>query len=127
MKQLKWSDALLIGFFQSLAMVPGFSRSGFTLFGALMVGMERVEALRFSFLISIPAIIGAFVFELHGYESFPLPWSISLLALVVSALSGLLAIFILKHFLKKASLHWFGFYCLLLGIVIVNLHFAGKI
>ncbi len=127
MHTMTWMDALLIGIFQSMALVPGFSRSGFTLFGALIVGMERTEAFRFSFLISIPAILGAFILELRGHEYFPLSFGISATALIVSAVSGLIAIMALKHFLKKSLLHWFGFYCLALGIVLVSLASTGNL
>ncbi|MDZ4121028.1 MAG: undecaprenyl-diphosphate phosphatase, partial [Candidatus Cloacimonadaceae bacterium] len=121
MKDLKWSDALIIGLFQAMALVPGFSRAGFTLFGALLVGMEKTEALRFSFLISIPAILGAFVLELASLESSPISPGIAVVALLVSAISGLIAIFILKHYLKNSRLHMFGLYCLGLGILLISL------
>ena len=60
---ITWWDALIIGLLQACALLPGLSRSGFTLVGALLVGMKKKEAFRFSFLIAIPAILGAFLLE----------------------------------------------------------------
>lgn len=121
MADLSWTDALIIGLFQAMALVPGFSRSGFTLFGALLVGMKKTDALRFSFLISIPAILGAFVLELGTMDSNPVAMGMALFGLVVSALAGFGAILLLKHYLKNSRLHMFGLYCLGMGILLVSL------
>jgi undecaprenyl-diphosphatase len=123
MLSITWLDCLLIGIFQAFALVPGFSRSGFTLVGALLVGMKKDQAFRFSFLISIPAILGAFILEVSEMGSlesfFTLP---TLLSFVVALLVGLGALWILRWFLQTRNLHWFGFYCLGLGILLLILY-----
>lgn len=123
MLSITWLDCLLIGIFQAFALVPGFSRSGFTLVGALLVGMKKDQAFRFSFLISIPAILGAFILEVSEMGSlesfFTLP---TLLSFVVALLIGLGALWILRWFLQTRNLHWFGFYCLGLGILLLILY-----
>jgi undecaprenyl-diphosphatase len=123
MLSITWLDCLLIGIFQAFALVPGFSRSGFTLVGALLVGMKKDQAFRFSFLISIPAILGAFVLEvsemgsLDSFFTFPV-----FVSFVVALLVGLGALWILRWFLQTKKLHWFGFYCLGLGILLLILY-----
>jgi undecaprenyl-diphosphatase len=115
-------DALIIGIFQSLALVPGFSRSGFTLFGALLVGMRRVEAFKFSFILSIPAIIGAFLFEtISGSKGsfINISLGVNIFAFLISLIAGLIAMRLLYSALKNSKLYLFGFYCLILGIILV--------
>ena len=68
LKEMRFSDALTIGIFQGLAITPGLSRSGSTIFGALLCGFKRSEAAKFSFIISIPVILGAALKE--GYDVF---------------------------------------------------------
>lgn len=119
---LTYIDALIIGVFQSLALVPGFSRSGFTLFGALLVGMKKREAFNFSLILSIPAIIGAFLFELIS-ESNPstinISMGVNIFAFVISLLTGFFAIKLLYSVVKNSKLYLFGFYCLILGIILI--------
>ena len=118
MYTITWWDALIIGLLQACALVPGFSRSGFTLVGALLVGMKKKEAFRFSFLIAIPAILGAFLFELpemHIESNIGL----SVVGFIVSLIVGFFALFLLKMMLKKSRLYWFAIYCFLLAIFLV--------
>ncbi|MDD4029299.1 MAG: undecaprenyl-diphosphate phosphatase [Caldisericia bacterium] len=123
MLSITWIDCLLIGIFQAFALVPGFSRSGFTLVGALLVGMKKDQAFRFSFLISIPAIVGAFILEASEMESLDSFFTIPvLLSFVVALLVGLGALWILRWFLQTKNLHWFGFYCTALGILLLILY-----
>lgn len=117
---ITYLDALIIGLFQCMALVPGFSRSGFTLFGALLIGLNKKDSLKFSFLIAIPAIIGAFVFESFSVtDIYKIPLSISIISFLISFIAGLCAIYLLYSILKKSKLYIFGFYCLLLGIILL--------
>lgn len=121
-KTITFLDALIVGIFQSLALVPGFSRSGFTLFSALLVGMNKEDALNFSFILSIPAIIGAFIFELLSAEpvgSLYISLGLNISAFIISLITGLIAIYLLRTALKKSKLYLFGLYCLILGIIIL--------
>ncbi|MCA8983569.1 MAG: undecaprenyl-diphosphate phosphatase [Planctomycetaceae bacterium] len=109
-------QALAIGLFQALALVPGISRSGSTIAGAVMVGVPRELAAKFSFLIAIPAIGGATV--LHLRDAFKASSQtemdpLLLVGAVVSCLVGILALEGLLKIVRKKRLRWFAFYCLL--------------
>lgn len=121
-EQLRWLDGVLLGCAQSLALIPGVSRSGSTLTAGLFVNLERAAAARFSFLLGIPAITLAGLVELKGL----LDTSVSpdaLLPLVVgvisSAIFSYLAIAWLIKFLQKRSTWVFVWYRLIFGIVIL--------
>lgn len=120
-------DALLIGCAQALALVPGVSRSGITILAALALGFRRDAAARFSFLLSIPAIAGAGLFEmkhlLHaGGSAVPL-----VIGLLASAVTGYAAIAWLLRFLRTRTMTPFIVYRIALGLLILALLAAGKI
>jgi undecaprenyl-diphosphatase len=107
-------DALLIGFAQALAIIPGISRSGSTISAGLLRGLDEKSAMKFSFLMSIPVIFGAGILEI-GNNKLPsdLIWA-TLLAFVV----GLVTIHLLLKFISKnkENFRWFAFYLILLAI-----------
>ncbi len=110
-------DALVVGLFQALALFPGISRSGSTITAGLLRGLRPGEAARFSFLLSIPAIVGASVFkfrELTGGFAGGDGW-IYLLGLVISFAVGYAAISVLLRVLQGGKFGFFGAYCLLAG------------
>jgi undecaprenyl-diphosphatase len=126
MKQLKLSDAVVVGFAQVFALVPGCSRSGSTITGGLFAGLTRETAARFSFLLSIPAIAGSGVLEL------PKAWhavdhSILLVATIAALISSYATIAFLIKFLQRNSTAVFAGYRIVLGIVILALLALGKI
>ncbi|MFW5995723.1 MAG: undecaprenyl-diphosphate phosphatase [Halanaerobiaceae bacterium] len=115
-------NALLVGFFQALAILPGISRSGSTIVGALLQKLNREDAARFSFLLSIPVILGAGVLEageilVHGTKG--TSYSAILSGTLMAAISGYLAIKFLLHILKKGSLIVFSIYCWSLGAIVL--------
>lgn len=117
-KPLSWKASLIIGCAQAVAVLPGISRSGATIFAALLVGIPRQRAARFSFLLSVPAILGAAVLQIREFLATPPDAgavSILLTGALVSAVSGYLAIRLLLEVVRKNRLHWFGYYCLLLA------------
>jgi len=113
------SNALLIGLAQGFAVLPGLSRSGSTIATAQMCGADRQDAGEFSFLISIPIIIGSALVE--GRELTKSALSTSLLPIiigvVVSFVSGYFALIALKGIIKQAKLHYFAPYTFVLGIL----------
>lgn len=125
--ELVWLDALLIGSAQMLALIPGVSRSGSTIACALILGMRRTDAARFSFLLGIPAIAGAGIFELRdaidtlGGNS----WQPLVIGTTVAAISGYASIAWLLRFLSRKSLGVFGVYRIILGIVLLALCIGG--
>ncbi len=113
------SVALTIGIVQGMAVTPGFSRSGLTITAALALGILRVEAARFSFLISIPAILGALVFKFDS-SVFTGATNEQLLSFGLGAIAaagvGYVCIVILVEMLKKARFHHFSWYCWAVGL-----------
>jgi undecaprenyl-diphosphatase len=111
-------DALMIGLMQGMAIMPGISRSGATISMALFLGMNREVAGRYSFLLSIPAILGALTLSLHStIIQTNIPVKIILLGTVTAALIGYIALKILLHMVKQGHLYYFAPYCWLLGAV----------
>jgi len=114
--ELTIKDALWLGITQSLAIIPGISRSGITISTLLFRGVNKESAFRFSFLAAIPVILGAFILESNGLSRLPGPVIIYLLAGTLAAfLSGLAALQILFTVIQKAKFSWFGYYCLAIG------------
>lgn len=120
MKEITWMDSLIIGFAQSLALIPGSSRSGTTITTGIFVGLKRETAARFSFLLSVPAILGSGLLEFYSsLEYIQTDGLITLaIATIASAISGYLTIAFLLSYLKKHSTMVFVYYRVFIGIAI---------
>ncbi len=130
-EQITWWDAIFVGLFQSLALIPGASRSGCTITAALLVGLTRPTAARFSFLLSLPAIFGAGLYELYKdradlLES-PDQYVPLLVGTATAAVVGYAAIAWLMAFLKRRSTVGFVAYRLAFGSAIIVLLLAKVI
>ncbi|HOI96146.1 MAG TPA: undecaprenyl-diphosphatase UppP [Syntrophobacter fumaroxidans] len=116
-KRISWLDALVVGFAQVMALVPGASRSGTTITAGLFMGMTRETAARFSFLLSIPAVMASGLLEFR--ESLGFMGSQDFLVLasatLMSAVSGYLTIAFLLRFLRRHSTNVFVVYRVVLG------------
>ena len=121
LKGIKYSDALFIGFIQGIAVTPGISRSGSTIVGGLCAGLEKEFAIRFSFLISLPAIAGAMLLSLKDIngQDIAVNGGAYLLALIISAAVGYVCIRWMLQLLKKDKFIYFGYYCAVIGAVAV--------
>jgi undecaprenyl-diphosphatase len=125
---LTWLDALLIGVAQSLALLPGVSRSGITMMTGLLVRLDRESAARYSFLMSIPVIGGAAAFK--GLEvardglpaGTAMPFAVGMLA---AALSGIAAIWFTLAYLKRHNFNLFVVYRIVIGVGVLVLIVAG--
>ena len=106
-----------IGLAQALAIIPGISRSGATICTGLIMGLSAEEAARFSFLLSIPAIAGAGFLTAMDIDELPLSVDVITVGLLSSFLVGWAALKWLLNLLKTGKFHWFGIYCLLIGII----------
>lgn len=130
-KDLKNFDGIFIGFFQALALIPGASRSGSTISGAFFRNMTREDAARFSFLLSIPAILLSGVYELYSQRATLLSGENAVLSLiiatVVSGVVGYWSIWFLLSYIKKHSMLLFVVYRILFGILIIILLYTGII
>lgn len=116
-----WPQILTLGIFQSIAVLPGISRSGSTIFAAILTGHKREEAGEYSFILSIPIILAAFVFNLKDLNSVldtvqPGP---ILLAMIVAFISGILALYFLLRLIAKARLWYFSLYLIPLASFIL--------
>lgn len=112
--------AFLMGCGQAFAIIPGVSRSGTTIFTGMLLGINRETAARFSFIMSIPAILGAAVLNFGEVLAHP-PAPGTLLVYgagtVAAALTGYLAIILLLDVIRKNRLQWFGYYCLAVAFI----------
>lgn len=120
-KKLKLPDALLIGIAQGIAITPGISRSGITISTGLFRGIEKKTLAAFSFLLSVPVIIGAAVLESRDLVVEDIAIMPLLAGMVVSVVVGYLSLRLLLKVVMKQKLHLFSYYCLALGLVIVML------
>lgn len=129
MEKLGVADALIVGFAQVLALIPGASRSGSTIMGGLLAGQTRETAARFSFLLSIPAITASGLLELReAIHILPKETFLPLLVgTIVSGIVGYASIWFLLRFLRKHSLGIFIGYRLVVGIAILVLLYLGMI
>lgn len=122
--EIDWKTALIIGAFQVLSLIPGTSRSGVTILGAILIGVARPAAAEFTFFLSVPVMFGAsfikilkFILESGGFsgaEVFAL-----LLGSAVAFAVSLLAIGFLMSFVKKHSFKPFGWYRIALGVLVI--------
>ncbi|TCL56160.1 undecaprenyl-diphosphatase [Hydrogenispora ethanolica] len=113
-------QSLLIGLSQGLAILPGVSRSGITMTTGLLVGLDREESARFSFLLSTPIVVGAGLFNLRklGPDAFTLPFGVGV---ATSALVGFLVIGLLLRWLRRSSFLPFVWYRLAVGLGVMAL------
>ena len=120
---LKYRTAFLIGFFQCLAMIPGTSRSGATIIGALLLGLSRPLAAEFSFYLAIPTMFGATALKLlkNGLAFTQMEWSYLALGSAIAFVVAYMVIKWFMDFIKKRSFASFGLYRIILGIIVIVL------
>lgn len=120
--RMNYRNAIFTGIMQGIAITPGISRSGSTLFGSLVSGLERKFAVKFAFLISIPSILGSFVMELpkavqagaQGVSMGPV-----LVGVLVAAISGIIAIRWMIRVVSNKKLSGFSYYVWVLGVFVI--------
>lgn len=130
--KINFLDALWIGFAQSLALIPGVSRSGSTITAALFLGLKREDAARFSFLLSVPAVVLSGLLELKTFilsvkSGEELIWMNIIVGVVSAFLSGYFSIDFLLKYLKTHKIYVFVIYRVLLGLLVVYLNWKGVI
>lgn len=132
LEELDYRTALLIGIFQILALIPGTSRSGSTILGGILAGSSRFVAAEFSFFLAIPVMLGASTlrlvkyFVLDGQGFGPSEWAILLTGMVVAFGISVAAIKFLMGFVKKHDFQPFGWYRIILGIIVLLFSFLVK-
>ncbi|HIP99256.1 TPA: hypothetical protein EYH33_01785, partial [Candidatus Bipolaricaulota bacterium] len=119
-EELRLGDALLVGLAQAVALLPGASRSGLTISAGILLGVSPKQATRFSFLLALPALLGAGLLTLLEAPPTLAPGEAVGLASagLVALISGLVAIHFLLRLLRR--LPWFSLYCLVLGLIVLT-------
>ena len=128
-KKVSFLQALVMGFFQGIGMIPGISRSGSTILGGVSTGLNKSTAARFSFMMSAPAIVGSLLMEgkdalEEGYIQYiePVPCIIGILA---AAVIGWLSIRFMLKVIARAPLSWFALYLAVIGVAYLALQMFG--
>jgi undecaprenyl-diphosphatase len=116
---LNWWRAILVGLAQAVGIVPAISRSGATIATGMYTGMERGAAFEFSFLLAIPAILGAFVLEVRKLDMTVFHAGPVAVGMAVAFVSGVAALYVLRKVVLSRRLHWFGYYCWAAGLAVI--------
>lgn len=114
-EDLRLKDAAIIGCFQAISVIPGISRSGTTISSGCYLGFKREFVATFSFLLSIPAVILAFIYGIVFLEQYEIDWGGAAVAAAVAAVTGVLALKWLFGQIQKYRLRWFAAYCWAIG------------
>ncbi|MBU5308041.1 undecaprenyl-diphosphate phosphatase [Clostridioides mangenotii] len=124
-KDVSYKVAFLIGIFQCLALIPGTSRSGSTIIGAVLLGTSRVVAAEFSFFMAIPTMLGASAIKLlkSGFAFSSFEWLVLLVGSIVAFLVSIVVIKLFMDYIKKHDFKSFGYYRIVLGIVVLAYFF----
>ena len=125
--QLNYKDSVKLGLFQSLAMIPGVSRSGSTIMGGLFLGMNKKDAAEFSFFLAVPTMAAATGYKLLKiYKTIePSQVSVLLVGMVVAFVVALLAIKFFIGVVTKYGFRGFGYYRILVGVIILIMLYSG--
>ena len=124
-EELSYKDALIIGSYQVLSLIPGTSRSGSTILGGMLSGVSRTASAEFSFFMAIPIMLGAsglkiLKFMMDGFTATSLEIALLLIGIAVSFLVSLFAIKFLMDFVKRRSFKPFGVYRIVLGVLVLG-------
>jgi len=120
-KRVGFVDSLFIGLFQAFAVLPGVSRSGMTISSGLFRGLSKRAAITFSFLLSIPLILGAGLFEAGDLVFAEIDLFILIVSFVVTFLVSLVTIRLLLRVIQSEKFWWFGVYDVVLGVVVLGI------
>jgi len=116
--EMALKDAVVLGFTQAIAIIPGISRSGITVSTLLFRGVEKMQSFRFAFLAAIPIIFAAAILEAKDINAAIQLDALSLGAgFGVSFITGLISLVALRRMMQKARLHYFGYYCIIVAIL----------
>ena len=119
--EITWKTALFIGIFQVLSLIPGTSRSGATIIGGILVGASRTVAAEYTFFLAIPIMFGASLLKIVKFGMNFTSWEVVILlvGMVVSFVVSILAINFLMGYIKKHNFKVFGWYRIVLGIIVI--------
>ncbi len=121
LKDLTYKTAIIIGIFQVLSLLPGTSRSGATIIGAILIGTSRFVATEFTFFLAIPVMFGASLLKIlkFGFAFTSLELVTLLIGMLSSLIVSIIAIKFLMGYIKKHDFKFFGYYRIILGIIVI--------
>jgi|SRR3989344_1348408 len=121
-KELNYKNSFIIGLVQVLALLPGLSRSGSTISAGLMQGVKNEDVARFSFLLFIPAILGATILEIKNVNLINdvIPLVIGVLTVVIV---GFISLKLLLYIVKNSKIYFFSYYCLIIGLITLGIYY----
>ena len=125
-KEVSFKNSLVIGLFQGFAIAPGISRSGSTIAAGLFSGLDRKLAARYSFLLSIPAIMGAALVQAKDIVGFDATVEVAIAGFLSAAIFSYLAVKFMMGYIQKHSLVIFAYYCWIVGALTLILTFVWK-
>ncbi len=114
-KRLNWKNSFIIGLSQAIAIFPGVSRSGATVSTGLLNGLDREKAIKFSFLLAIPAIFGANLLKVN--EIAVINFNVLIFGFISAFIFGLIGIFVFMKYLTIKRMRWFAVYCWLMALI----------
>ncbi|MFA6131074.1 MAG: undecaprenyl-diphosphatase UppP [Patescibacteria group bacterium] len=125
-RDVTWKQSAMMGMAQAISLLPGTSRSGITMTTGLFMGLDRKVAAKFSFLLGIPAILGAGTFATVDViqNGFITPWPCIVFGFIAAMISGIIVIQFLFRFLEKFSFKWFAWYRIALGAILIIITFV---
>ncbi len=126
---LTWSDALKVGFAQTLALIPGTSRSGATIIGGLFLGLSRKAATEFSFFLAIPTLFAATLYEIVKYRHlfYAEDWGMFAVGGITSFISAFIAVRALLRYISKHDFIVFAWYRIVFGLVVLATAYSGVV
>ncbi len=129
MKEMTYKTALFIGLFQVLSLVPGTSRSGATILGAILLGCSRSVAAEFSFFLAIPVMFGVSFLKIvtNDYIMTSQEWTLLIVAMVVAYVVSIACVKFLVSYVRRHDFKVFGWYRIALGIIVLAYHFIPMI
>ncbi len=127
LEDITYLTALYIGLFQVLSLIPGTSRSGATIIGALLIGVSRVASAEFTFFLAVPTMVGASLLKIvkYGFAFTSAEIIALLIGMAVAFIVSVLVIKFLMGFIKKYDFKVFGYYRIVLGVLLLSLIIAG--
>lgn len=119
--EMTYKTAFLIGMFQVLSIVPGTSRSGATILGAILIGCSRSLAAEFSFFLAIPVMFGVSLLKIvtNDYAMTGTEWSLLIISMIVAYLVSMVAVKLLVSYVRNHDFKVFGYYRIILGIIVI--------
>ncbi len=117
--ELEFKDAVVIGIFQGISALPGVSRSGSTILASLLLGFKPSESFKVSFVLAVPAILGAFILEMRELANLEIGYPLALLGFIVALITGLLSLSMLRWLIKTHNFKPFIFW--IIGTLSISL------